>query len=172
VAKAKELGYLDPQKGGLRLDVRGWQRAAELLSTRKLSDQAFVAMSFAPQLEAAWTDGIRPALEDTGYKAFRVDSREHNEKIDDLIVTEIKRSGLIVADFTGQRGGVYYETGLAEGLGIPVIRCCREDDVSNLHFDTRQYNHVVWRETQDLHKKLALRIAATIPGRAERLTST
>jgi len=64
---------------------------------------------------------------------------EHNEKIDDLIVAEIRKSGLVVADFTGDRGGVYFEAGYARGLGLPVIWPCRKDWLEKLHFDTEHY---------------------------------
>lgn len=88
--------------------------------------------------------------------------QEHNEKIDDRIIAEIRQSSLIVADFTGQRGGVYFEAGFAKGLGIPVIWTCHEDGVENLHFDTRQYNHIVWESPEDLKTKLINRISATL----------
>ncbi len=91
--------------------------------------------------------------------------REHNGKIDDLIIAEIRKSGLLVADFTKQRGGVYFEAGFAMGLGIPVIWTCRSDDVEKLNFDTRQYNHIIWTDADDLKKKLQLRIEASIPNR-------
>jgi len=29
------------------------------------------------------------------------------------------------------------------GLGRQVIWTCRDDDLKNVHFDTRQYNHIV-----------------------------
>lgn len=90
------------------------------------------------------------------------DRLEHNEKIDDTIVAEIKRSGLMVADFTGHRGGVYFEAGLARGLGIPVIWTCHADDLEDLHFDTRQFNHIEWKTPKDLREKLELRILATV----------
>ncbi len=35
----------------------------------------------------------------------------------------------MIADFTGHRGGVYFEAGFAHGLGIPVIWTCREDQL-------------------------------------------
>ena len=79
-----------------------------------------------------------------------------------MIVAEIRRSSLLVADFTGHRGGVYFEAGLAMGLGIPVIWTCRTDCVSELHFDTRQYNHIVWTDVPELKTKLVNRIAATV----------
>jgi nucleoside 2-deoxyribosyltransferase len=85
-----------------------------------------------------------------------------------VIVAEIRRSGLVVADFTGNRGGVYFEAGFAMGLGIPVIWTCRDTDINAVHFDTRQYNHIVWKEAGDLREQLQRRIEATIPGRAIR----
>ena len=67
----------------------------------------------------------------------------------DEIIAEIRRSRFLVADFThgedGARGGVYYEAGFANGLGIKVIHTCREDAVRTLHFDTSHINHIVWR---------------------------
>src|SRR2546425_7151655 len=72
------------------------------------------------------------------------DSTEDPEKICDRILSEIRRSQFMIADFTKQRPGVYFEAGFAMGLGRPVVWTCREDDVASLHFDTRQYNHVLW----------------------------
>jgi hypothetical protein len=52
----------------------------------------------------------------------------------------------------------------AQGLGREVIFTVREEDVEQLklHFDTRQYNHIVYDSPEDLHKKLYNRICATI----------
>ena len=89
-------------------------------------------------------------------------------------IAEIKRSRFLVADFTcgvishdGKpvgiaRGGVYYEAGFAQGLNIPVIWTCREDAISHLHFDTRQYNHIVWKAPDDLRQQLRDSIGAVI----------
>ena len=98
-----------------------------------------------------------------GYDPIRADIIEHNEKICDRILSEIRRSGLLVADFTGNRGGVYFEAGFAMGMGIPVIWTCRSDDMDSVHFDTRQYNHIVWENISDLKTQLVNRIVATLP---------
>ena len=74
----------------------------------------------------------------------RIDLLQHNEKICDKILAEIRSCQFIIADFTLQRAGVYFEAGFAMGLGRPVIWTCMEDDFENTHFDTRQYNHIVW----------------------------
>jgi hypothetical protein len=158
-----------PSEGGARLTPAGWQRALELQKTQRDSDQAFVAMWFAKELDEAWQDGFKPALEATGFHPYRVDREEHNDKIDDRIIAEIIRSGLLVADFTGHRGGVYFEAGFGMGLGIPVIWTCRQSDIGSAHFDTRQYNHIVWDNPAEIKEKLMLRISATIPGRPTRV---
>lgn len=81
-----------------------------------------------------------------------------------MIVAEIRKSSFLIADFTGDRGGVYFEAGFAKGLGIPVIFSCKKGEwTDKLHFDTRQYNHIIWETPTDLAVKLQNRIAATIP---------
>lgn len=163
--KAEELKLLEMSNGDYRLTLDGWKHIAEISQNQFVSDQAFVAMWFDPSLNDAYQNGLKPALEQTGYIPLRIDQREHNEKIDDKIIAEIRKSGLLVADFTGHRGGVYFETGFAMGLGIPVIWTCREDFIEKAHFDTRQYNHIVWTETSELKEKLVNRIEATLPSK-------
>ncbi len=151
----------------VRLSIDGWARYYELRSAKPNSHQAFVAMWFDPSVSDAWTDGIRLGLEDAGYTAVRLDAVEHNEKIDDRIIAEIRRSGLLVADLTGGRANVYFEAGFAMGLGIPVIWTCREDHLKDLHFDTRQYNYIAWTTPVDLRDRLRARVEANFPRKAE-----
>jgi hypothetical protein len=169
VDNLSSMGYLEAPptmgRGGYRLTPNGWQRVIELRKQERDSDQAFVAMWFDTELDTAWNDGFMPALEEVGYHPIRIDLVPHNDKICDRIEAEIRRSGLVVADMTGNRGGVYFEAGLAKGLGIPVIWTCRQDYVGHLHFDTRQYNHIVWTDAGELKESLVFRIEATIPGR-------
>lgn len=128
--------------------------------------QAFVAMWFDDSMRDVYDNGIEPAIRAAGYRALRIDNKEHNNKIDDEIVSEIRRSRFIVADFTSEkdkpRGGVYFEAGFAKGRGITVIWTCREDLIGQVHFDTRQFNHIVWQTADDLREKLTHRITATL----------
>ena len=144
------------------LTAKGWNRIAQIEKAIGSSNQAFVAMWFNGALEEAYKDGFTRAVGAAGYKALRIDLKEHNEKICDAIVAEIRKSRFVIADFTGHRGGVYFEAGFAMGLGIPVIWTCRNDDKDSLHFDTRQFNHILWNNPQDLYEKLYRRIEATI----------
>jgi hypothetical protein len=165
LVEARKVSEFASVMNGVRLTPAGWRRVLELQKTQRDSDQAFVAMWFDNSLDDVWEKGFKPALKATGFHPYRVDRDEHNEKIDDRIVAEIRRSGLLVADFTGHRGGVYFEAGFAMGLGIPVIWTCTKSDIDNAHFDTRQYNHITWNDSAELESKLIQRIAAIIPGR-------
>ena len=146
----------------MQITPSGWMRIDELQSVGSRSDQAFVAMWFADELDSVWDRGLYAGIQAAGYRPLRMKELEHNEKICDRLRTEIERSGFVVADVTGHRQGVYFEAGYAMGLGIPVIWTCREDEFSKCHFDTRQYNHIVWKTPQDLAKALEDRIRATI----------
>ena len=154
------------QNAGHNLTVEGHAHLEELERGATDSSQAFVAMWFHDSLTDAWEEGIKPAIEDAGYEALRIDRKEHANKIDDEIIAEIRRSRFIVADFThgtdGHRGGVYYEAGFAHGLGIQVIFTCRKDVFEKVHFDTRQYNHIVWETPEELRSRLVDRIAAVV----------
>jgi hypothetical protein len=172
LAEANRLGLVTLPDGitnnvaAVRLTLeKGWPRVRELQTDRRDSWQAFVAMWFADEMSHAYIAGIAPALRACGYNPLRVDSVQHNGKIDDRIVAEIRKSGLLIADFTGHRGGVYFEAGFGLGLGIPVIWTCREDDIRHAHFDTRQYNHITWKTPEELREKLLARIEATLATR-------
>ena len=154
------------KNAGYNLTVEGYAHLEELEHRVTVSSQAFVAMWFDNSMTNAWEEGIKPAIKAAGYEALRIDRKEHVNKIDDEIIAEIQRSRFIVADFTqgkdGARGGVYYEAGFAHGLGIQVIFTCRKDALEKVHFDTRQYKHIVWETPEELRRKLENCIAAVI----------
>lgn len=168
VRQLREDKFIDMDNSNTLIIItpRGWNRVAELeRGTYSNYKQAFVAMWFDKTMNEAWEKGFKPVIEeDSNIKAVRVDLKEHNEKICDVIIAEIRKSRFLIADFTGNRGGVYFEAGFAKGLGIPVIFTCQKGKWSDeLHFDTRQYNHIIWENPEDLRIKLKNRIRATIP---------
>lgn len=165
------------------LTLAGWERVSELRKAAIKPDSAFVAMWFHDDLNGIYKAGFEAALTDCGYSPpFRIDHTPHTNRIDVEIVERIKRSSLIIADVTGDRGGVYYEAGLAQGIGIPVIWTCAtwtamlpakgsiypEMDTApecievswkkRIHFDTRQFHTLFWEDAADLRKQLNDRI--------------
>lgn len=140
----------------------GFEKIEKIKHTDSQGLQGFVAMWFDDQMRSAWDHGFQPAITEAGYLPRRIDLKDHVNKICDEIVLEIRRSKFLVADFTGQRGGVYYEAGFAHGLGIPVIFTCKDDEIKNLHFDIRQYNFINWKDASDLNNRLRARIGAAV----------
>lgn len=142
----------------------GLARIEELDQKHPDSKQGFIAMWFGEEVGESLHPAIRSSIEAAGYDPHRVDDGDYIGRIDNKIMVEIKRSRFIVADFTEQRGGVYFEAGFAMGLAIPVIWTCHKDHVENLHFDIRQYNCLVWDEENldDFKDKLTARIENVI----------
>ena len=65
-------------------------------------------------------------------------------------------------DFTKNKHGVYFEAGYALGRGQKVIYTCREDSIEDAHFDIRNYQHLVWKDGEDLKMKLMDKIEVFI----------
>lgn len=167
-----------------RIALRGWQRIEALGAAASTSDQIFVAMWFGGKHQPKLYDrGIRTAVESAGYNCLRIDDKHHNDKIDDQIIAEIRKSKAVIVDITcglakpvggwsssnevgAPRGGVYFEAGFAVGLGKPVIWTVRDEvaGVENVvHFDVRQYNQIRWGDDYaDFSDRLRLRIEATL----------
>jgi len=170
----KSAGLVSNDSNRWLLTAEGLLRLDALTDLGAANDQAFVAMWFGAEMTEAYENGIVPGLAEAGYRAFRIDQKEHSNKIDDEIIAEIRRSRFVVADFTCgiisnegsavgiPRGGVYYEAGFAQGLNIPVIWTVREDQINLVHFDTRQFNHITWTDPADLRVKLYRRVAAVL----------
>ena len=174
VAAMCEEQLLRELHGRYTLTPSGLRRLDALQGYGVDSKQAFVAMWFNPQMDQPYADGFAIAIRDSGYDPLRIDKKEHSNKIDDEIIAEIRRSRFIVADFTCgiiengghpvgiARGGVYYEAGFAQGIGLPVIWTVRADCIEHVHFDIRQYSHIVWEDAADLRTRLSARIGAVI----------
>jgi nucleoside 2-deoxyribosyltransferase len=174
---AGDMGYLMPNEAAMVikspiykfLSVKGLEKAEELKKQDSVSKQGFVAMWFDEGMLKTFDEFIAPAIEDAGYKPFIIPMKEHNDDITDHIIAEIRRSKFLVADFTGHRGGVYFEAGFAYGLGLPVIWTCKDDwfnppgnTARRVHFDVDHYNFIVWQDGADLRQKLVNRIRATV----------
>jgi hypothetical protein len=160
-------GYIEAERNEfpttVMVSAEGWNRIGQIERGLNVgSNQGFIAMWFDESMNGAAEEGFKRAIQDAGYTPLKINDKEHVGKIDDEIIAEIRRSRFVVCDFTGHRGGVYFEAGFAMGLGLPVIWTCRTDDIDQLHFDTRQYNHIVWENESDLYIKLYNRIRAVI----------
>ncbi|MDD5698252.1 MAG: hypothetical protein PHH77_06505 [Victivallaceae bacterium] len=139
LGKMLKYGYVKDQFSGINNDT---------------SSKCFVAMSFDKDLEDIFSLGIQPGVSTLGYEVIRVDKVAHNDKIDSKICELINQSRFVIADFTRQRNGVYYEAGYAKGLGLPVIQTCEHSDFSNLHFDIKTIHTIRYQTAAELKNLL------------------
>lgn len=180
------IHYVDSSTTWLVSLTAGGLKYAKSLFNCSTSQQVFVAMWFDNETKDLWNK-IKKSIEGNpnedknspnygaNYKALRIDEKEHTNFIPSEIISEIKRSKFMIADLTGYRGGVYYEAGYAEGLGIPVILTCNndwfEDKKDNdqiikngVHFDLKQKNILLWKNDNltEFQRKLVARIGEVV----------
>ncbi len=132
------------------------------------TNQCFIAMWFNSETDDLWKKAIKPGCLAAGYNPVKIDLLPHNDNIVDKILAEIRRSLFLIADFTGQNRGVYYEAGFAKGLGKQVIQLCRKDYFEGsdrehkLHFDNTQVNTRLWEQgkEEELKEKIQFNIEA------------
>lgn len=124
----------------------------------------FVAMKFgSPDIDSALENAIKPAcLECGGLEAFTINEKAGDGWIPQRIKEEIQDARFVISDLTYRNPGVYYETGYADGLEIPVIQTCKQawydEEPAPLHFDISQRNTIFWNDNDDLKQQLIMKI--------------
>jgi hypothetical protein len=135
-----------PGNVGMRLTPAGWLRVDELKRAHVSSKYAFFARKFDnPELDRVFNECLRPAVAATGYELRTVTQRAG--LVDAVIEDEIRRCRFLIADLSDDNAGAYWEAGLAEGLGKPVIYVCRAKvgaEEKRTHFDANHRQTVRW----------------------------
>ena len=134
-------------------------------------NQIFVAMWFSDEMDSYFDNAYKPVINDLNYSAMRIDKKEFNGSITSEIFSEISNSVALIADLTGNRGGVYYEAGIAKGLRlcgheIQLIFTCKSDFFNNTekkpHFDVSNDNIITYCSEEELKEKLYRRLKQTL----------
>jgi nucleoside 2-deoxyribosyltransferase len=107
---------------------------------------------------------IKFAVLECGYIPILLDEQhiESDKTIPDEMIHLIRNSKFCIADFTGHKGGVYFESGFALGLGKPVIYTCSETHFDKAHFDIRQMQHIIYKDLDGFKTALVNKIKAWI----------
>lgn len=158
----EKMSLAENKKFVIKIAPAGWARLDQISRQFGASSIGFVAMWFDDSMKSLYNRAIKPAISDAGYEPRRIDDTPElqSDRIDHLIELTIKKSRFVVADFTGHRGGVYFEAGFARALGVPIFFTCRDDQFDDLHFDIRQFNCLRWKDC-DLGK-LRIQLASMI----------
>jgi peptidase E len=91
----------------------GYEYISKIQKSFEKLNQAFIAMSFDQddKYTTFYSEAIVKVLKELDITPVRIDMKEHNEQIVDEILNEIQKSAFMIADFTGNKAGVYFEAG-------------------------------------------------------------
>jgi hypothetical protein len=175
VGTLKSQGFIDGALGNAsyngNLTAGGWRRIEELRRAHVSSRFAFFARKFQnPDLDQVFESCLRPAVLQTGYELRPVTQRAG--LVDAIIEDEIRRCRFLIADLSDDNAGAYWEAGLAEGLGKPVIYICRATEggtEKKTHFDANHRHTVRWDldDLPETAKQLKAVIRNTLLGDAQ-----
>jgi hypothetical protein len=130
-------------------------------------------MAFDKEDTDAIFDVIDKTLDRMGIKTLRVDRIEHNDDIDNRIISEIESADFALADLTYSRPSVYFEAGYAQRK-VPVVYTVRRDHFRStpgdehgnlrVHFDLQMKNIIPWANAVDkaFQKRLKARVTKII----------
>jgi hypothetical protein len=120
---------------------------------------AFICMPFSKEFDDSFEVGIKPVVQECGFKCIRSDELEHNKGIMQVVYDQIQSAHIVIADMTGRNPNVYYEVGYAHAIGKDVILLTQRTE--DIPFDLREYNHIVYDgRITVLKEKLAQRLKA------------
>jgi hypothetical protein len=146
------------------LTVPGFSEIESTLRNHSQSKKVFIACKFKTTYQDKLVKVIKAACTSCGFEANLVSDERHNNNISNKIISDIKQSKFIIADFTNQNNGVYFEAGYAMGMSKEVIRLIDERQKDELHFDISQFSYIPWEngKWEELKEDLIDQIKATI----------
>ncbi len=111
----------------------------------KRKKMCFVIMPFREELQRVYTDAIKPACEQAGFKVVRVDEVKGPFNITRTIIKYLYESDVVVADLTDHNPNVFYEMGVAHAIANKTIMIVEKTE--KLPFDIQSYNCIFYRKT-------------------------
>jgi nucleoside 2-deoxyribosyltransferase len=120
-----------------------------------------MALSFKDhKLSEAEMTWLKAICQDSEFDPNRADEIEHQDRITDLILSEIERCEMVIADLSYERPNVYYEIGYAHALKRRPILYRKTG--TKLHFDLSVHNVPEYKNLTELRSLLLKRLEAVL----------
>jgi len=158
-----EFADLEQRVAGRESEINEIQSQLDItqdITFERSPKRVFVVMPFAKEYDDVYMLGIRDVAENLGLVAERADEIQHNDSIPDVIRQRINRSDVVIAETTAHNPNVYYEVGLAHGIGRPTVLICK--DAGAIPFDLAAINHIVYGTITELREMLTQRLRTTL----------
>jgi hypothetical protein len=117
----------------------------------------FVLLPFDATFDDVYQLGIKTACEIVDTYCERVDEQQYEGRVLDRIYNQIAKADIIVADMTGKRANVFYETGYAHALRKKHVVLLTQD-ANDIPFDLKDYPHIVYPSITSLKTQLETKI--------------
>ncbi len=120
----------------------------------------FVIMPFSEDRKDVYWKAIKPACDQAGFEALRVDELEGVYNINQKIIEHLFNSAAIIADLTDWRPNVFYEMGVAHAIDNKTIMIIQTKD--KVPFDMHSYRCIEYVQDEKGLDQLAKALAATL----------
>ena len=100
-----------------------------------VEDLCFVMMPFGPRFNDLFAKVYEPAIREAALQPVRADSVFTSAPIMEDIWRLLRRASMVLADLSGRNPNVFYELGLAHGIGTPAVLVA--DNIEDVPFDLR-----------------------------------
>jgi hypothetical protein len=144
--------------------------------TKREKEQCFVIMPISDQgdypeghFDKIYNQIFKPAIEEAGYEAYRVDENKICDSIMKKIFDALYRCPMAVCDLSNRNPNVLYELGIRQAYDKPVVLV--QDDKTDKIFDISGINTVYYKSNRlyenilDARKKITEAIMSTKDGK-------
>lgn len=139
------------QRGDLGPNLFFSSLGIDLASLSVKPDQVFVLTPFSYSYKSAY-DEIAKVCREVGLVAKRGDEEHISGGILLHIIREIAQSRLVIANISGRNPNVFYELGIAQSIGKPVLIVSKS--FSEIPFDLRQQQLILYEKEDELRDRL------------------
>lgn len=128
--------------------------------------KCFIIQPLKDEYKKRCEETYKPAIEKAGLVPYRVDENYDATKLRiQVIMEEIEKSAVCLAEISEDNPNVWYELGFADGHDVPVVLICERDKRNRLPFDVNQrdtcfYSTDSQGDWEKLQEEIARRLRA------------
>jgi len=159
----EDSGYIVSSKSTgsfpVKITASGWKYLKT--ETKRVNyKKGFIAIKFDEMDDSI--DAISQAITDAGFEPKCIKNEHFDEIIMNKALGEIRESGFVVVDLTGDSSNVLFEAGFAYGLSKKIIFVCKEENKGDAKFYSKHFKIYFYKSNKELAEVLTQAIRAIV----------